>query len=186
MSIGGMIADLEDQLRETNSEIDALTAERDYIIIALDALRRVPERHSRAVESCPQSSEGRIECERPILPSYADDAELVGNPPTQQKLTSDAMARVLLDRPEGLHRKAILKLITEREGIIMRVQKPEKLVGQYLSQDGRFVSLGRGVWRLHDEIAKRYREDETKVVTLPLTERLNAYRQGGNGGQDAS
>lgn len=185
MTIRTTIANLEDQLRETNVEIDLLIAERGHIVAALDALRRIPERHSRAVASCPQSV--RVECERPIQPPNAvEDAELVGNPPTQQKLTGDAMARVLLDRPEGLHRKAVLKLITEREGIIIHAKQPEKLVGQYLSQDGRFESLGRGVWALHDEIRERYEEEESKVVSLPLTERLNAFNRDGNGGQDAS
>ena len=186
MTIAGTIADLEQQLRETNSEIDALTSERECLVVALDALRRVPVRHSPAVPPCPQSVD-RIECERPVQPPPEQDGgELVGNPPTQQKLTSDAMARVLLDRPEGLHRRVILKLITEQEGIVMHAQNPEKLVGQYLSQDGRFESLGRGVWVLHEEIQERYREEESDIVSLPLTERLNALKQNGSGGQNAS
>ena len=186
MTIVQTITDLEEQLRAVDGEIVALTTLRGNLIIAIDALRRVPVPHSPAGASCPHSGD-REECERPIQSYEQDESQLLGNPPTQEKLRTDAMVRVLLaagNQPMRL--EMIYDRIIKHEGIVMHAKNPKKSVGYYLSKDPRFVNVGKGIWRLHDEMQDRYEEEESEVISLPLTERLNVFNQNRNGGENSA
>ena len=78
-----------------------------------------------------------------------DDAVAVPQPGTHRhNLTAEVYDILNEERP--LHRRVLLDRVRSR-GVYVGGENPMNTFGSYLSQDKRFVSVGKGVWTLAEE-----------------------------------
>ena len=78
-----------------------------------------------------------------------DDATDVPQPGTHRHSLTVEIYDILCEE-RSLHRRVLLDRVRSR-GIYVGGENPMNTFGSYLSQDKRFVSVGKGVWTLAEE-----------------------------------